>query len=295
MPTYTSYDAVGKKEDVSDIITNISPTKTPFQAMIGTEKVENTLFQWQEDSLAAVAANAQVEGFTAVDGTQTPTVMRQNVTQILSKVIRISDTNDAVSKYGRARESAYQMSKVAAEAKRDLENALIGVNQAAVVGTNVVARQMASVRAQVNAGMVTANAGAAYTEANFLTVLQNCYAAGTDPSVAMCSPTDSLVIADFARASGRLREIVTGQQDRTIVNAVDLYVSPFGQVKVILNRFIRAQDTLIFEPDMWKLCVLRPWTRQTLAKTGDNTLMMLVGEYSLKHKNWGASGIVAHA
>jgi hypothetical protein len=43
---------------------------------------------------------------------------------------------------------------------------------------------------------------------------------------------------------------------------------------------------------MWSLATLRPWMRETLAKTGDSVKQMIVGEFSLKHKNFKASGIV---
>jgi hypothetical protein len=294
MALYTQYDVVGKKEDVSDIISNISPTKTPFQSMIGSEKVSNVLFQWQEDALANVAVNAKVEGADASDATLVATTMRSNYTQILSKTILVSDTNDAVSKYGRAKESAYQMAKVSAEIKRDLEHALVGITQAAVAGNSSTARRMASATNQIAAGNITDRDAAANTEADVLTGLQDCYTAGSDPSILMVTPTDSLVVADFAKATGRLREIENGTADRKIVNAVDLYVSPFGEVKVVLNRFLEATVSLIFEPDMWKLAVLRPWTRETLAKTGDATKMMIIGEYSLKHKNQLASAALTH-
>jgi len=45
MAQYTTYDTVGIKEDVSDVISNIAPTKTPFQTMIGSDKTKNRLFQ----------------------------------------------------------------------------------------------------------------------------------------------------------------------------------------------------------------------------------------------------------
>src|SRR5712664_1654849 len=131
MATFTSYDAVGLKEDISDIITNISPTKTPFQSMIGREKVTQRAFSWQEDSYRAQATNAQAEGFDATFITATPTVMRANNTQILAEAVQVSGSMDATSTYGRARESAYQLAKSAAQVKRDLEYALIGVDQAA--------------------------------------------------------------------------------------------------------------------------------------------------------------------
>ena len=106
MSQFKTYDQVGIKEDVSDVISNISPTTTPFQSLIKTERVNNTVFQWQEDELASVADNAKVEGFTAADVALDPTTMRQNYTQIMSKTINISATADAVSTYGRAKETA---------------------------------------------------------------------------------------------------------------------------------------------------------------------------------------------
>lgn len=106
MTMYSTYDQIGIAEDISDVITNISPTKTPFQTSLGSEKVDNRLFQWQEDSLRAQASNKFLEGFVAADVARTPTVMRQNYTQIMSDVFRISSTADAVKTYGRAKETA---------------------------------------------------------------------------------------------------------------------------------------------------------------------------------------------
>jgi hypothetical protein len=90
MAIYTAFDMVGKKEDISDAITNISPTDTPFQSMIGSQNVWNITYQWQEDSLIAPAANAQIEGFTALTPVANPTVMRSNISQILSKTAQVS-------------------------------------------------------------------------------------------------------------------------------------------------------------------------------------------------------------
>lgn len=294
MAQYTSYDQVGKKEDVSDVISNITPTKVPFQAMIGNERVSNTLFQWQEDELRAVTVNAKVEGFTAADATLTATTMRNNYTQILEKTIKISETADAVATYGRAKESAYQLSKAGAELRRDLEHAMVGTKQTAVAGDSSTARKFAGYQAQVASGNFTytgavSGVANALDEGDLLAAMQDLYNEGADPSVAMVTPTNSLIVADFAKASGRNRDFASG---KSVVNAVDLYVSPFGEVKVYLNRFLAAGDTLVFDPEMWKQCTLRPWARETLAKDGDNMKMMIVGEYSLKHKNQKASAVI---
>ena len=106
MALYSTYDQVGKAEDVSDIITDISPTDTPFTTMVKTEKVSARTFEWQEDSLAAAANNAAIEGADASMATLSPTTMRTNNTQILTKAFQVSATADAIKTYGRAKETA---------------------------------------------------------------------------------------------------------------------------------------------------------------------------------------------
>lgn len=289
MALYTTYDQVGKAEDISDVITNISPTKTPFQSMIGDDTVKARLFEWEEDALRAVQVNANIEGFTAADATLTAMTARTNVTQILEKTIKVSTTSDAIKTYGRAKETAYQLAKASAEVKRDLEHAMVGLLQAAVTGSAGVARQFASAASQVAAGTTTAGGSSALTEAMVLANHQLVYNAGADPSIFMIKPADSIIVANFAAATGRVRDPGESQK---VVNSVKIYVSPFGELKVILNRFMKTTNALTFDPDMWRKAVLRNWSRTALAKVGDNEMHMIVGEFSLKHMNQSASGLI---
>lgn len=295
MASFKTYDQVGKKEDISDIISNISPTTTPFQSLLKSEKCSNTVFGWQEDSLTAVADNAQVEGFQASDNTLTPTVLRQNYTQIMSKVVNVTATADAIATYGRAKETAYQLSKKSAELKREVEFHLVGKAQDATVGNGTdTARRFANAFGTDVAGAavidasVTVDTAGALTEQDILDVNQKLYEAGSDASYIMVKPADSLIIANFDKAAGRNRTINDGS--KSVVNAVDLYVSPFGEQKVIINRFIKATEALVFKPEMWKIVNLRPFTRELLAKTGDSDRHMIVGELSLKHMNYKGTG-----
>jgi Family of unknown function (DUF5309) len=295
MPVFTAYDAVGLKEDISDIITNISPRKTPFQDGIGNEKVTQKFYQWQEDSLRAVATNAQAEGFDAAFITVNPTVMRNNQTQILAEASQVSGSLDATSVYGRARESAYQLAKSAAQVKRDLENALVGIDNAGAAGSDGVARSTASYSRLITvaANVVYMGVGNTLDEAHLLTALQNCYSNGAEPNTISVTPANSLSVAAFAKAAGRFRTIVDADSaSGKVVNAVDLYVSPFGEVKIILNRFQKSNWTLVYDNAMWAKATLRPWFRQVLAQTGDSLKQMIVGEFGLKHKNFLASSLV---
>jgi hypothetical protein len=177
------------------------------------------------------------------------------------------------------------------EVKRDLENAMVGVAQAAVAGGSTgVARQMASALNQIDAGNTIAGGTAALTEAKVLSAAQAAYTAGAEPSLLMIKPADSLIVSGFTGAAGRTRTFNDGQT--TVTNVVNIYVSPFGTYKVVLNRFLNTAYALLLDPDMWSQVTLRPWTKEVLAKTGDNTMIMIVGEFSLKHKNFKGSAMI---
>ena len=112
MATYQTYTNIGMAEDVSDIIANISPTSTPMQSMMKSEKVNARTFEFQEDSIRAAAVNAAVEGADASYITISPTVMRSNTTQIFVEAFQVSNTNEVVRTHGRAKETAYQLANL---------------------------------------------------------------------------------------------------------------------------------------------------------------------------------------
>lgn len=290
MATYTSYDIVGKKEDVSDVITNISPTKTPFTSTTGSEGIHNILHQWQEDALNAVTGNSQIEGANAVTATQTPTLMRTNNTQILMDTASLSGTAEIVKSYGRDKEMSLQLAKKSAQLKRNLEYAMVGTAQTQVVGNDATARVMAGYQAQLDPSVVQTLSAAPLTESVLLTTLQLLYVNGAEPDNIHVKPADAPKIAAWQLATGRTKYIENA--DKKIVNVVTVYESPFGEQKVVINRFQRTTDALVFEAAMWKRLTLRNWFRETLAKVGDSTQVQIVGEFSLKHKNYFASGLI---
>jgi hypothetical protein len=292
MATFTSYDQVGLKEDVSDIITDITPTDTPMVSMIKTQKVHNRVYQYQTDALASAASNAAVEGADPSMATLTATTMISGNTQILTKAFQISQTSDAVSTYGRAKETAYALGRALKEIKRDLEFAFVGASNAAVTGnaSGPVAREMASADKLIDAATTIAGGSNALTEAELLSAGQATFNAGGDPSVFMIKPADAQIVAGFTGASGRYRNFNDAQ--KTLTNVIDLYVSPYGEYKVVLNRHQMTTHAFLLDPSMWRAAVLRPFSRTLLAKTGDSEKHFVVGEYGLMHMNPKGSGMI---
>ena len=290
MATYTTYDQVGKKEDVSDIISSIAPFNTPCQSMFKNEKVTARTFSFLEDGLDASQANAAVEGADATMMTLVDAVERTQNTQIMTKGFQVSATADAVSLHGRAKETGLQLAKKLKEIKKDYERAMVGVTQAAVAGSTSVARQMTSVLNQIST-TVDAGAGStdALTEAKLLEAGQTAYDNGSEPDTFMICPKDAQIVAGFSAASGRNREIAQG---KTLVNAIDIYVSPYGTYRVVLNRELKSTHALLIDPTMFKTCTLRPFARTLLARNGDSDRHHIVGEVSCKHTNFGDSVMI---
>jgi len=311
MATYTKYDAVGQREDLSDVIYNISPTDTPIMSSIGKTKATAVNHEWQTDSLAAATtANALVEGADATSATLSPTTRYGNLTQIVGKTVQVSGTLDAVDKAGRKSEKAYQLAKGSAEIKRDIET-IITANQAKVAGDgSSTARKMSSLLSfiktctSVGAGTTTAGADPTtigvsarvdadttrtFTETMLKEVVREVFTAGGTPSVLFVSPALKQTVSGFTGlAAQRYQAPVSGQA--TILAGADIYQSDFGQISIVPNRFMRTRDALLLDPEYAALAYLRPFQTNDLAKAGDSEKTQILAELTLEVKNEAAHG-----
>ena len=311
MATYATYTTVGIREDLADIIYNISPTETPFMSGVGKTKATNTLHQWQTDALSAVAANAQAEGATITYPTINPTVKLGNYTQISSKSVQLSGTNEATVAAGRNSELAYQVAKSAKELKRDMETALLSNVAAAAGNAGAPTRKLGGVQTwistNVSAGAGGSGAGGgairtdgtqrAFTESLLKDVLVDCFNSGGNPNMIMVNAFNKQTLSGFTGGSTRF----DAAEDRRLITSIDVYESDFGTMQVAPNRFIRGangtaakigQDALVLEMDMFAVSFLRDFSLQNPAQTADADQRFMVAEYTLESRNEAASGMV---
>ena len=302
--TFDTYDSIGEREDLSDVIYNISPTDTPFLSSASKTQATAVLHEWQTDSLAAaVTNNAVIEGDEATADAITATTRLSNSCQILDKVVTISGTQEAVDKAGRASEIAYQIAKKAKELKRDLESTLTSNNQE-VTGGSGTARQMGALGSWIatndvfGAGGASGSAGntartngtqRAFTEAQLKSVIKSVWNAGGNPQIIMVGPFNKQKLSGFTGNSTRF----DAGADATLYTSVDVYASDFGQTQVIPNRFSRDRDAWVLDMDYWGVAFLRDFTMHELAKTGDTEKRQLLVECTLESRNEAASGMIA--
>ena len=307
--TFTSFDAKGIREELANVISNIAPEETPFTSNVGAENVSNTFFEWQVDDLAAVDVTPVIDGddVASVDAT-TATVRVGNYTQIRRRSMIIADNLGFQDLAGRNDEVAYNLAKRGKEIKRDLETIYTG-NTARSAGSASAGRVTAGLGAWIATNVNKAGDGTNptavdgsdarndgtqrdFTEAMLKDVMQKAYTAGGNPSMLMVGPYNKTVVSGFAGIAAQRYQAPT-DGPTTIIGAADVYLSDFGALTVVPNRFSRERDAWCLDTEYASIATLRPIQAVDLAKTGDAEKKMLICETGLKVTNEKAHGLIA--
>ena len=312
--TYLTYTAIGNREDLADVIHDISPTERPFMANAPTTVATATYHEWQTDALDAAANNSQIEGDDATADAASPTTRVGNRLNISTKTVRVSGTQDAVDSAGRASEFAYQIAKRGRELTRDMEKMLVG-NTASSVGGGGTARQLGGLESWLATNVVSVGTGTAqttpgfasgdvaaptdstlqgaYTETSLKAVIKSCWDNGGDPTMIMSGSFNKQTGSGFSGVATAQRD--TGNARVQIIGAADLYVSDFGEHAMVANRFQRDRTIFCLDFEYLAVSYLRNIMNMPLSKTGDSERSMLLAEYTLEAQNEAASGKVADA
>ena len=293
---FKTYDAVAIREDLSDVIYDISPTDTPFMSSIaGKGSVSNTLFEWQTDALAsAVINNYHVEGADAGTAATTVTARITNQTQISKKVVEVSGSHEAVNNAGKKSELAHQLAKASKELKRDMEGSLLADN-AAAAGNASTARETRGAAHFITTNVTdagTSGTHAAVVEADILAVAESTWSAGGEPSTILLGATNKKLVTAMSGRADAIRSV--SDNNTTIQNAVDVYVSDFGTFNIMLDRFCDQDVVYFLDHDMWSVDYLRDFQTVDIARAGDGEKKMLLVEYGLRCGNEAANGKIRY-
>tara|TARA_R110002020_G_scaffold287099_1_gene502590 strand:- start:31411 stop:32361 length:951 start_codon:yes stop_codon:yes gene_type:complete len=304
--TWETYDGLTSgiiREDLADIIYNIAPTETPFQSNVARGSSKGTFHEWTIDTLDTAVDAPVVEGDDAATQAIVPTVRHGNYTQIADKVIRVSGSDGVSDNAGMASRMAYELSKKGMELKRDMETTLVGTNKARAAGSSGTARELAPVLSWISTNTNKDAGGTdpsgdgtdarvdgstrAFLETHLEDVIDQIFNEGGHPSVIMCGSAQKRVISSsFDGNATKYKEV----DDKKVINAVDVYVSDYGELMVVPNRFMRSTDVFVLDTDMWSVDTYRDFQTHDLAKTGDSDRKQMLVEYTLTSKQEAASG-----
>lgn len=310
--TNETYDVTTIREDLQEALTSISPTDNIFMSTIGSKTVDNTYFEWAEVDLAAAADNRAIEGDVGLtNSAPTNAVRKGNYTQISTKVVEVSSTNESVNGVANAQTVAKQVAYKLSEMKRDMEKMLLD-NVAAGAGASGTARQTAGLpaflttnadRGAGGADGTTSGAGSAgfpnaaatdgtqrnITEALLKSVVASCWNEGAEPSVVLCGSAQKQTISTFTGNATRYKEA----EDSKLNAAIDVYISDFGELQIAPARQIRARDVFVLDPSYAEVAYLQTAKQEPLAKTGLSSRRLISAEYGLQVTSEKAHGVVA--
>lgn len=284
--TYTTYSSIGQRESLDNLISMISPTETPFLSRFKKGKATAKYEEWQTDALDAATDNALAEGDDYSSAAAVPTTRLGNWTQTLSKVFRVSESDESVDKAGRTSEVAYQTAKKLKELARDIEYAL--VNGTGNSGASGTARRLKGVLAWITTSSYSAS-GSALTETMFLNRLQDMWNNGATSNLTAYAGGDNRKLIDAWVGNNTRYMDIAGKK---IVNMVSVYESSFGLVKTVLQRYLTSTQkaVAILDDNLWEVRTLRPTKVVPLAKTGDSDNFAIRTELTLVARNQAGNG-----
>ena len=293
----------GIREQLNDIITDVSPTETPFFTKCGKESASNTYVEWQTAELRAPDAAGAIEG-SDTGSEFNPTVRVGNYTRIGKQGFKVSGTATALNLAGRQKEYAYQALQAGKELKRDLEMALLGT-QARDPGSSSKARQLCGVGGWIasnvsgsadfpddpdGTGGFVAGTAADFAQADFDALLQAIWTAGGEPDrVYLSADLMAKCVSELEGNNNQRNQVAP----TSVSNNVVRYSTPWGEISFIPDRFMPAGSIYVVDSSKWKVATLRGWKQEKLAKTGDSMHGQIVGEHTLISLNEKASGHMA--
>ena len=289
--TFQTYQAIGNREDLIDIITILSPMDTWFTSNTGSTRAISTYHEWQTDVLDTPAANAQIEGNDFTGEAVTATTRIGNYTQILMKAFTISETQRAIVAAGRNDEVDYQTLKMSKSLARDIEYALV-LNSSSAAGASATARQLKGVLGWITSNVGTVSATTvALTEAIYNKNWRSIWKNGGYPTVTLVGAYQKQQISGFTSNVRRIEA-----EEKKLVNSVDVYESDFGMIMVRLHHILNDNNpgyvVNLGVMELWVKAWLRPVNRIELAKTGSADKYKIEAELTLESRNQLGSGMI---
>ena len=278
-----TYVAVGNRQDISDIITNISPSDTPLYSRIGRTRATAVTHEWLEDTLGTPGPNAQNEGYTYFTMDVNPRTLLNNYTQIMHRGIHVTDTQEVVLKHGVRKETAYQMAKTLKELAFDCEQALITQNTKILGGMPPLpARQFGGLPYWIVTNIFNNNGILRPLTFDLInTALEQTWIGGGKPSILLVSPRNKRVISTFTAGNIKYME---GNKTRRLTQMISVLETDFGTLQCITDRFMPTDNRDIYglSPEYIKKAFLRNFKTGDVPKINDMGRRIVNGEWTLE-------------
>jgi len=301
MATYTSNDAINGetldarssniREDLANVIFDISPTETPCVSAMRKTKASNVFHEWLTDSLAAPADNAAQFGSKPASATLTPRTRLGNYVQLLDAMVEVSDEQEMVDAASVQSELRYQTAKKLRELKRDLEYVVTALDRPANAydpGTSTPAR-MRTIRNWIVTNEDTSGTARDFAETQLRSVITKCWEQGGSPNMVILNAAQQEIADGFVGTSTRYEDA----DSRRVHRAIDFYVTSLGEVQFMPSHFCGTGTVLVLDTSYWALAQLGALTTTPLARDGHTQKRMLSWYVTIEARNEASSGKIS--
>ncbi len=304
--TASTYNVVGNREHLMDAIYRVAQEDAPFTTQICSRTTaEAKLVEWQTDDLRAPnAANAVVEGADAPAATSQMTARVGNRTQLFNETAQTSSTQRKVKSAGRSDEMKRQLAIKSKLVLLDIEAAALSSSNAVAGDASTTASRMRGLESwlQTNishggsgsttGGVVTDGTQRAVTKALVDSMLQQVFAKGSKVDTIMVGASNKRALSGVLNGAAVSNRQVAAEK-KTVADAVDVYISDYGTIKIMPNRTQRDRTLFGLNDDMHAMAFLQSIQTVELAKTGNSDKELVFAEATYVCKNEAANGKVA--
>jgi hypothetical protein len=274
--------------DLSNEIALVSPTDTPLTTLLmGRGQVETAndiTVTWREKELNSNRGTLKLEGADAGDVITSSRSSLDNVCQIIEKVTQVSGTARSLNPKGIGDVFDAEVNDRLIETKRDLEWYFL--NGTKTVESDNTPRQMAGLMNLVNANNVVQTKGA-LTEDHILDALQKMWEKGAQGEYfAFVNASQKRAINALAKAGNNVRWVVDNGSITNVMGvAVSKIVTDFGEINLVLDRYMDNNGILTVDLNEVKIAELRPTFYEDLPKAGDYYKGHVINESTIKLLN----------
>jgi len=275
-----SFEDNAVREDLLNVLTNLSPTDTQLVTGLGTSSALAQRHEWLTDTLSAVKTNAYAEGADASYPTITNPSRLINYTQIMRQGYSVSDTERAVNTAAFNDRLAYEATKALKMLKNDMEYAVMRGSLAC--GAAAVTGQLRGIKNWLS--LVTSQSGISLSESILNDYLQDVWDNGTEVNAVYAPMYIKRKISAFTSGATKNFE----QSDRRLINAIDIYEADAAKVvKLFAHRHVTVSgdtnyDIVGINEDLFKVAYLRKPLSRPLAKVGDAERAEVLTEMTLE-------------
>ena len=307
---FHAFQATGNREDLTDILSIITPKEAPLYDALGASPCKGTYHEWQCDKLPGVNKdNAALEGDTYSAAATEPTLRYGNYVQISTKQLAVTEIQEVVAKAGRGSELGYQKANALAALKRDFEAILFNYGSASTggAGSTTVGRRMQNVHSWIlkvtgNTGYSSVAAsnfditggsgltGTTITEAVFNLIMQDIWDEGGRPNACYVNGTLKRLVSGWGTSTSRV-----WSGEKKITNAVDVYEGDFSTIELKKERHCASSIGYFLDESLWKKSVLLPVGEVNIGKTGMATPLMLRQAWTIEARNPSGNGLFISA